>query len=327
MFHVKHLFVLFRVKAFSRGVVRKVRLGTVGALVYSGMNTIVKREGDSMLRISDTRIDGFIAEDVPYVDLTCAVLGIGDEPGEMEYFTREDCVLAGANVVRRIMAKLGCDVVEARRDGERAAAGETFFRVRGAAGDLHAAWKVCLNVFDHMSAVATKTRAMVNAAHAANPRCEVLTTRKSMPGAKDLLTEAVMAGGAFPHRLGLSETVLVFEHHLTFFGGFDAFVEQLPAIKGRCVEKKLFVEADAERARVLARAGVDGIQVDKVPVDELESLVRELRTIDPCVTLIAAGGVNPQNAGAYAATGVDGLATTAPFSAKPLDMSVRMRML
>ena len=47
-----------------------------------------------MLRISDTRIDGFIAEDVPYVDLTCAVLGIGDEPGEMEYFTREDCVLA-----------------------------------------------------------------------------------------------------------------------------------------------------------------------------------------------------------------------------------------
>ena len=266
-----------------------------------------------MLRISDTRIDGFIAEDVPYVDLTCAVLGIGDEPGEMEYFTREDCVLAGANVVARIMGKLGCDVVEARRDGERATAGEAFFRVRG--------------VFDHMSAVATKTRAMVDAAHAANPRCEVLTTRKSMPGAKDLLTEAVMAGGAFPHRLGLSETVLVFDHHLTFFGGFEAFVEQLPDIKGRCVEKKLFVEADAERARVLARAGVDGIQVDKVPVDELEPLVRELRAINPHVTLIAAGGVNPQNAGAYAATGVDGLATTAPFSAKPLDMSVRMRPL
>ena len=188
-----------------------------------------------MLRISDTRIDGFIAEDVPYVDLTCAVLGIGDEPGEMEYFTREDGVLAGANVVARIMGKLGCDVVEARRDGERATAGEAFFRVRGTAGDLHAAWKVCLNVFDHMSAVATKTRAMVDAAHAENPRCEVLTTRKSMPGAKDLLTEAVMAGGAFPHRLGLSETVLVFDHHLTFFGGFEAFVEQLPDSKSRCV--------------------------------------------------------------------------------------------
>lgn len=280
-----------------------------------------------MLRLSDARIDGFIAEDVPYVDLTCAVLGIGDEPGEMAYFTREDCVLAGSNVVRRIMGKLGCDVVEARRDGDRVAAGEAFFVVRGAAADLHAAWKVCLNVFDHLSAVATKTRAMVDAAHAANPRCEVLTTRKSMPGAKDLLTEAVMAGGAFPHRLGLSETVLVFDHHLTFFGGFDAFVEQLPAIKARCIEKKLFVEADTERARVLARVGVDGIQVDKVPPNELAPLVQELREIDPHLTLVAAGGVNPQNAGAYAATGVDGLATTAPFAAKPLDMSVRMSRL
>ena len=63
------------------------------------------------------------------------------------------------------------------------------------------------------------------------------------------------------------------------------------------------------------------------PLTQLEPLVRELRAINPHVTLIAAGGVNPQNAGAYAATGVDGLATTAPFSAKPLDMSVRMRPL
>ena len=120
-----------------------------------------------MLRISDARIDGFIAEDVPYIDLTSEILGIGDQPGEMEYFTREDCVLAGTDVVRRIMEKLGCDVVAAASDGQRIEAGKAFFTVRGRAGDLHAAWKVCLNVFDHLSAVATKTRAMVDAAHAA----------------------------------------------------------------------------------------------------------------------------------------------------------------
>lgn len=182
-------------------------------------------------------------------------------------------------------------------------------------------------MFDHLSAVATKTRAMVDATHAQNPRCEVLTTRKSMPGAKDLLTEAVMAGGAFPHRLGLSETVLVFDHHLTFFGGLDAFVEQLPDIKARCIEKKLFVEADAAHAVMLAKAGVDGVQLDKVPLDRLAALVVELREAAPHVSIVAAGGINPNNAGRYAACGVDGLATTAPFSAKPLDMSVRMRRL
>lgn len=284
------------------------------------------------MRFSNARIDAFIEEDVPYIDLTCEVLGIHNQPGEMEYFTRESCVLAGTDIARRIMRNLDCEVLTSSKDGQLVSAGQTFFTVRGAAADLHAAWKVCLNVFDHLSAVATKTRSMVDAVHAVNPECEVLTTRKSMPGAKDLLTCAVMAGGAFPHRLGLSETVLVFEQHFSFFGGFNRFVEELPRIKARCVEKKLFVEADAQRAIALARAssdghGVDGIQLDKVPVSELAELVRRIREIDPRITIIAAGGINPQNAGAYAACGVDGLATTAPFTAKSVDMSVRMKPL
>lgn len=278
-----------------------------------------------MVVFPEARIDYFISEDVPYLDLTSEVLGVADQAGEMEYYTREECVLAGTDVVRRIARNLGCEVVAVRSDGDRIAAGESFMTLRGPASALHQVWKVGLNTFDHLSAVATKTRQMVDAAHEANPRCEILTTRKSMPGAKDLLTAAVRAGGAWPHRLGLSETVLVFDHHIAFLGGFDAFVERLPEVKRRCVEKKLFVEAGEEQARILARAGVDGIQFDKVPVGRLASLVEELRAIDPHLTLIAAGGINPGNAAAYAATGVDGLATTAPFSAKPLDMSVRMR--
>ena len=271
------------------------------------------------------RIDQLISEDVPYLDLTSEVLGVADQPGEMEYYTREDCVLAGVEVVRAIAKHLGCTVAEARTDGDRVVAGESFMELQGPASALHQVWKVGLNTFDHLSAVATKTRQMVDAAHAVNPRCEILTTRKSMPGAKDLLTLGVRAGGAWPHRLGLSETVLVFDHHMEFMGGFDAFLEQLPAIKARCVEKKLFVEAGEEQALRLAKAGVDGIQFDKIPVDRLAGLVGELRAIDPHLTLIAAGGINPSNVADYAATGIDGVATTAPFSAKPLDMSVRMR--
>ena len=280
-----------------------------------------------MLRISDARLDYFMAEDVPYVDLTSQILGIGDEPGEMEYFSREACVIAGVDEVARLAKAAGCEAELLHGPGERIEAGEAILRVRGLAGDLHQVWKVGLNLLDHLSAVATKTRVMVDAVHAVNPRCEILTTRKSMPGCKDLLVEAVMTGGAFPHRLGLSETVLVFDHHMEFLGGFDEFVRRIPEFRSRCIEKKLFVEASADQARVLAEAGVDGIQFDKVPVDELAVLVEELRAVDPHVTLIAAGGINPQNAAAYAATGVDGLATTALFTAKPLDMSVRMRAL
>lgn len=280
-----------------------------------------------MIRISDARLDYFMAEDVPYIDLTSEILGIGDAAGEMEYFSREACIVAGVEEVARLAKAVGCEVEVLHGSGDAVEPEEPILRARGRAGDLHQVWKVGLNLLDHLSAVATKTRAMVDAAHSVNPRCEVLTTRKSMPGCKDLLIEAVMVGGAFPHRLGLSETVLVFDHHMKFLGGFDEFVKRIPEFRSRCIEKKLFVEASPEQARVLAAAGVDGIQLDKVPVAELDTLVKELRAIDPRVTLIAAGGVNPQNAAAYAATGVDGLATTALYTAKPLDMSIRMTAL
>ena len=277
-----------------------------------------------LVRIPQSRIDYFIGEDVPYLDLTSHVLGIGEQLARMEYYTREECILAGGDVVTCMAETLGCTVCEHVADGSRLAASQTFLVVEGNAGALHQLWKVGLNIFDHLSAVATKTRAMVDAVHAVNPRCEVLTTRKSMPGVKDLLTSAIIAGGAFPHRLGLSETVLVFEQHLAFMGGIDGFITQLPEMRARCCEKRIFVEATPNEAEKLARAGVDGIQMDKATPEVLDALVPALRAIDAHITIIAAGGIRPDNAAAYAATGVDGLATTSPFTAKPIDMSARI---
>ena len=274
--------------------------------------------------ISDARIDQLIAEDVPYIDLTTQMLGISDEPARIEFFTREDATVCATEEAARVLQHLGAEVESLVPSGEQVAAGTILLVAVGSAGALHKAWKVCLSLLDHCSAVATKTHILVSAAKSANPACEVLTTRKSMPGVKDLLTKAVTAGGAFPHRLGLSETVLVFDNHTRLMGGFEAFLEALPRLRSKCIEKKLFVEANADQARALARAGVDGIQFDKIPADELATLVAELRAIDPHCTLIAAGGINAKNAAAYAATGVDGLATTAPFSAAPLDMSARI---
>ena len=129
------------------------------------------------VRISDAEIDRIVAEDVPYFDLTTHVLGIGAEAGSMEYFTREACVLCGTEEAVRVAGRLGCEVAWSLPSGSTLDAGDAFMRVEGMAEDLHAAWKVCLNLFDHLSAVATKTRGMVDAAHAVNPACEVLTTR------------------------------------------------------------------------------------------------------------------------------------------------------
>ena len=275
--------------------------------------------------IADSYLEQLIREDVPDIDLTTHLLRIGERDGCIEYFTRDEALLCGTEEAERIYRMLGAERIEIEPSGTRLAPGDVFMRVWGHADVLHMGWKCCLNIFEYYSALATKTRAMVDAAHEGNPRCEVLTTRKRMPGTKPLDTKALLVGGSFPHRLGLSETALIFAQHVAFYeGGIDQLAADIPEIKSRCCEKKLFVEADATDARRFAIAGVDGIQLDKVPAAELASLVKELKDINPQITVIAAGGVNLQNAREYAATGVDGIATTCLHFAKPLDMSARM---
>lgn len=277
-----------------------------------------------MFYITDAYLESLIAEDMPYLDLSSHLLGIDDALGTISYFTREDCMVCGTEEVVRIMAKLGIEIVSSVPSGSVLAAGDDFLVATGRAGALHAAWKVCLNIFDHLSAVATKTRRVVDAVHSVATTMPLLTTRKSMPGTKPLLTKAVVTGGAIPHRLGLSETVLIFANHTSLIGGFDGLLKKLPEVLASSCEKKVFVEATADQAFELAGAGVDGVQFDKLKPAELIDLVPQLRQINPALTLIASGGINENNAAEYAATGVDGLATTALFTAKPLDMSARI---
>jgi molybdenum transport protein len=311
---------------------RLARLTWLLELLAEGLEMETRR--NEMFVVSDSYLDGLLAEDVPYFDLTTHLLGIGEQTGTVAFFTREDCVLCGTEEVARIFQKLGATPATSptvtRPSGSVLAAGESFFEATGTTASLHAGWKVCLNIFDHCSALATKTSRMVRLAHEIAPELPILTTRKSMPGTKPLMTKAVVTGGAIPHRLGLSETVLIFANHTAFLGGFDGLLEQLERIGTRSCEKKVFVEANGEQALRLAAlggskgGGVDGIQFDKLTPVELDELVPRLRALNPHLTLIAAGGINESNVQAYAATGVDGLATTSLFTAKPLDMSARI---
>jgi molybdenum transport protein len=134
-----------------------------------------------------------------------------------------------------------------------------------------------------------------------------------------------MAGGALPHRLGLSESVLVFRQHTTFIGGLDSFLQTVATLKTKTPEHKIIVEADtAEDAMKIAAAGVDVVQLDKLSPQELSGLVRQLRHDAPGVTISAAGGINADNASAYAETGVDILVLSSVYFGKPSDIAVSM---
>ena len=278
--------------------------------------------------LSDELLDRLIAEDVPYFDLTTHLMGIGEETGAMRYFTREEAVLCGTEEAVRILQKLGLTVLSARPSGTLLQPGEVFLEAEGSARSLHTGWRVCQNLVDSCSGIATRTRKMVDLVHAVNPHVAVASTRKSFPGAKALSTKAVLCGGAMPHRLGLSETVLVFRQHMAFMGGFEGFLAAIPSFRSRLCEKKLIVEVDSiEEGITLCRAGVDGLQFDKMPPKTLSEGIPHLREIAPAVTVFAAGGIHEGNAARYAATGADVLVTTSLFSAKPIDVGVRIEPL
>jgi molybdenum transport protein len=275
--------------------------------------------------ISINEIDRLINEDVPYIDLTSWTLGIREQVGQITYFTRDDAVVCGTEEVRAIFDRLHIEMDHMVPSGRQVIAGSELIIGTGRAEDLHIAWKVGQNILDNCSGIATKTKKMVDIVKAANPNMAVLTTRKGFPGTKALATKAIMAGGAMPHRLGLSETILIFKQHLNFIGGFESLLNKLPEIKAECCEKKIIVEATTlDQALDLCRAGVDGIQFDKMSVSDLSNAVNNLNEEFPDKVLLAAGGINETNIAEYAKTNVNGLVTTSLYSAKPIDIGVRI---
>ncbi|QEM67844.1 ModD protein [Geobacter sp. FeAm09] len=276
--------------------------------------------------LPDGEIERFIDEDLPYGDLTTHLLGIGNQPGVITFATREETTLCCTEEAARVLEKCGCRVLALEPSGMCCVPGAVFLTATGPAQALHAGWKVALNLLEYASGIASRTARIVEAARASMPGIAVVTTRKSFPGTKKVAIKAVCAGGALPHRLGLSETVLVFKQHTAFLGGLDAFLKNVAGLRARAPENRIIVEADdADEALRIARAGVDVIQVDKLPPAALRQLVADIRSVDPAVKISAAGGINEGNVAQYAASGVDIIVLSSVYFGKPADIGVTIQ--
>lgn len=278
-----------------------------------------------LLHIPDAVIDRFIQEDAPYGDLTTHLLGIGPKHGKIIYWAREESVLCCSEEASRLLNKLGAATTRMLPSGTLIPAGSEFLEAEGTAAVLHSGWKAALNLLEYASGIANRTARIIKTARSVNPDISVVTTRKSFPGTKQIVMKAIMAGGALPHRLGLSETILVFKQHMDFMGGLEEFLKAVPDLRARAKESKVIVEADtSDEAVQIARAGVDVVQLDKANPDELKVLVKELRNINPLIKISAAGGINETNIERYAATGVDIIVLSSVYFGKPSDMSVKI---
>lgn len=278
-----------------------------------------------MLYISDETIERFIKEDVPYIDLTTLVMGIGNEKGWIRFTAREDMVLSGVEEVLKVFEKLHIHTAYSLPSGTTVRSGETFITAEGLASALHMAWKVSLNILEYCCGMATRTRRLVDKAKEVNSDISIVATRKSFPGTKELAIKSILVGGAFPHRLGLSETILIFKQHINFIGGIAQLSKRIKQIRAGACEKKIIVEAENESEGIeMAGMDIDGLQFDKMPAEQLKLTVQKIRSIKPHITLIAAGGINEKNVQEYAAADVQAIATTSVYFGKPSDIKVTM---
>ncbi|MCJ7995103.1 ModD protein [Rhizobium cremeum] len=277
-----------------------------------------------MTRLSDSLLDHLLLQDVPFGDLTTDSLGIGERPASITYSARNPMMLCGSEEAARMLEMKGALVQHLIPSGRLLAEGEPFLVATGNAEALHAVWKISQTLVEYLSGIATRTRRIVDAAHRIAPETVIACTRKNFPGTKEASTRAVRAGGGMMHRLGLSETILVFPEHRTFIAEPAAL--WIAALKARATEKKIVVEVDKlADAEELMSCGIDVIQLEKFSPEDTARAVEIARRHSPMPAVAVAGGVTEDNVGAYVEAGCRLIVTSSPFFGKPCDVKVVLR--
>jgi nicotinate-nucleotide pyrophosphorylase (carboxylating) len=164
----------------------------------------------------------FLKEDLGGGDITTESIIPSDQRAQGELIAKAPLVLAGiglfAEVFQLMDGSAEADIL--RQDGEELAPGDIPARLRARARALLTGERVALNLLQRLSGVATLTRRFVRAV--AGTGAQILDTRKTTPGLRELEKYAVRVGGGQNHRKDLSEAVLIKENHIRLAGGVAA---------------------------------------------------------------------------------------------------------
>lgn len=268
----------------------------------------------------EAQLRQWLDEDLGRGDLTAPAL-VG-RSGRAHWVSRADGVFCGGVLVGPLLAILDprASVRLLVGDGEPVLAGQRLLELEGPAAALVAAERTALNLTMRLSGIATATAALVRVLAGTGVR--LADTRKTTPGLRVLEKYAVRCGGGCNHRLGLDDAAMLKENHLAWAGGVAAAVAAVRA--SAPWPARLIVEAEtAAEAEAAVRAGADAVLLDDFSPSALADLVPRLRALAPAVVL-EASGVRPEQLGAYAATGIDLISTSAPVTRSPwLDLSMR----
>ncbi len=266
-----------------------------------------------------------LAEDVGSGDVTAALIAAGTM-AQATVLTREDAVLCGTTWVDETFRQLDPAVTVTWRvqEGDSVAANTILCDISGPARALLTGERTALNFLQTLSGTATITRRYVDAI--AGTGCQILDTRKTLPGLRLAQKYAVRCGGGRNHRLGLYDMVLIKENHIIAAGSVAAAIAQAHATApGVPVETE--VETLDEFRAALA-AGPDVIMLDEFGEAAMREAVALNRAAHKPVRLEASGGVDLETVRRIAATGIDYISVgSLTKHLRAVDLSLRFTLL
>ena len=244
-----------------------------------------------------------LEEDLGSGDLTAALI----PPAASAWATvlcREPAVICGRPWFDAVFRMLDptLQIVWQVDEGQAVAAETTLCTLKGNARSLLSGERTALNFLQMLSGTASAARQYAEAV--AGTGCQVLDTRKTIPGLRLAQKYATACGGVRNHRVGLFDGILIKENHIMAAGGIDTAI-----VAARETAPDLPVEVeveDADELRAALAAGADIVMLDNFDLDQLRAAVvlnRETRS--PPALLEASGNVDISRLPDIAATGVD----------------------
>ncbi|MCE3255370.1 MAG: nicotinate-nucleotide pyrophosphorylase (carboxylating) [Rickettsiaceae bacterium] len=238
---------------------------------------------------------------------------------------REPIILCGVEIAlqvfleteKRLKIKTASKLKAFFRDGDFLPKNSIIISGTGDAHAIFAAERVALNLMQHLSAIATKTRQYV--AKLENNKTKILDTRKTIPGLRILQKYAVKTGAGTNHRMGLYDGILIKDNHIAAAGSIKLAVESVR----EKLKKKLSIEVECDNLRQVKEAlaaKVDIIMLDNM---NLEQIKKAVKLIDGKAKIEVSGGINLEMIEKISKTGIDYISVGAlTHSVKAVDIGL-----
>ena len=278
----------------------------------------------SVDELEDRLIDLAFAEDIGDGDHTTLCCIPADAMGKSHLLIKEDGILAGVEVAKRVFARFDptLEVEVLMGDGAKVKKGDVAMIVAGKVRSLLQTERLMLNIMQRMSGIATMTHKYVE--RLKGTKTHVLDTRKTTPGMRILEKQAVKIGGGMNHRIGLFDMILLKDNHVDFAGGIKNAIDRCHKyLKEKSLDLKIEIEVRnfSEIQQVLDCGGVDRIMFDNFSVDDTRTAVE---MIAGRYETESSGGITFDTIRQYAECGVDFISVGAlTHSVKGLDMSLK----